>query len=201
MEDNPFLTPGEYARTNAELVEKSCGSPRISAARSPRRRSPEDRQDPEERYALKTASGPVAHEGGGPQGLRHPACRSRRSTIPARARRRVSPVKACGIDGTDLKLLRRLWLHAGTAIHNGARAGGHRRVCRGAREAIAPGDRVIPYNFLIPPRESVVQASASSSVPRCSASSASRDIRRLCGEALALPAHQLVRIPDGIAMA
>jgi 3-keto-5-aminohexanoate cleavage enzyme len=22
MEDNPFLTPGEYARTNAELVEK-----------------------------------------------------------------------------------------------------------------------------------------------------------------------------------
>ena len=22
MEDNPFITPGEYARTNAELVEK-----------------------------------------------------------------------------------------------------------------------------------------------------------------------------------
>ncbi len=22
MEDNPFLTPGEYARTNAQLVEK-----------------------------------------------------------------------------------------------------------------------------------------------------------------------------------
>jgi hypothetical protein len=38
MEDNPFLTPGEYARNNAELVEKAVFvSPMTSGVKSRRR--------------------------------------------------------------------------------------------------------------------------------------------------------------------
>ncbi len=63
----------------------------------------------------------------------------------------VVGVRACGIDGTDLKLLDGFGYTPDLPFIMGHEAAGVVEAVGERVSTFAPGDRVIPYNFLIPP--------------------------------------------------
>jgi len=108
-------------------------------------------------------------------------------------------VRACGIDGTDLKLLDGFGYTpelpfvmghetAGVVESTGARVGGFKA-----------GDRVICYNFVIPPESPWFQSEREQLSPDMLGVLGVKGFSGGYAERLRVAAHQLVRIPDGIA--
>jgi len=107
-------------------------------------------------------------------------------------------VMACGIDGTDLKLLDGFGYMpelpfimghepAGVVIETGAEVTGFQ-----------PGDRVIPYIFLIPPDSSWYRSAREQLCPEMTGVIGVRNAAGGFAERLCVPARQLVRIPDNV---
>jgi propanol-preferring alcohol dehydrogenase len=111
----------------------------------------------------------------------------------------VIKVKSCGIDGTDLKLLDGFGYTPNLPFIMGHEPAG---VVESVGERVVtfkPGDRVITYNFLVPPESAWYQSEREQLCP---------DMLGVIGvmghdggyaERLRVPAHQLVRVADGIA--
>jgi propanol-preferring alcohol dehydrogenase len=108
-------------------------------------------------------------------------------------------VMACGIDGTDLKLLGGFGYTPELPFIMGHEPAGLVESVGEQVRAFAPGDRVIPYIFLVSPENPWYQAEREQLCP---------DMRGVLGVKgcsggyagkLLLPAHQLISIPAGIA--
>ena len=69
----------------------------------------------------------------------------------------VLRIRVCGIDGTDLKLLDGFGYTPELPFIMGHEAAGVVETVGDRVTAFKPGDRVIPYNFLIPPESSWYQ--------------------------------------------
>ena len=111
----------------------------------------------------------------------------------------VLRVRVCGIDGTDLKLLDGFGYTPELPFIMGHEAAGVVETVGDRVTAFKPGDRVIPYNFLIPPESSWYQTEREQLSPDMQGIVGVKNRSGGYAERLLLPARQLVRIPDGIA--
>jgi propanol-preferring alcohol dehydrogenase len=110
----------------------------------------------------------------------------------------VIRVKACGIDGTDLKLLDGFGYTPDLPFIMGHEAAG---VIESVGERVTvfkPGDRVIPYNFLIPPDSPWYRTDREQLCPDMIGVVGVKNRNGGYAEKLLLPAEQLVQIPEGI---
>jgi alcohol dehydrogenase, propanol-preferring len=110
----------------------------------------------------------------------------------------VIKVIACGIDGTDLKLLDGFGYTPELPLIMGHEPAGMVEAVGERVKACKPGDRVIPYIFLIPPESEWFGTEREQLCP---------EIRGVIGvngrnggyaERVVVPAHQLIPIPDGV---
>lgn len=108
-------------------------------------------------------------------------------------------VKACGIDGTDLKLLDGLGYTPGLPFIMGHEVAGVVDSVGDRVTAFKPGDRVIPYNFLIPPGNAWYRTEREQLCPEMLGVVGVKNHHGGYAEKLLLPADQLVLIPAGIA--
>jgi len=111
----------------------------------------------------------------------------------------VLRVRVCGIDGTDLKLLDGFGYTPELPFIMGHEAAGVVEIVGDRVTAFKPGDRVIPYNFLIPPESPWYQTEREQLSPDMQGIVGVKNRNGGYAERLLLPARQLVRIPDGIA--
>ena len=111
----------------------------------------------------------------------------------------VLRVRVCGIDGTDLKLLDGFGYTPELPFIMGHEAAGVVETVGDRVTAFKPGDRVIPYNFLIPSESSWYQTEREQLSPDMQGIVGVKNRNGGYAERLLLPARQLVRIPDGIA--
>ena len=111
----------------------------------------------------------------------------------------VLRVRVCGIDGTDLKLLDGFGYTPELPFIMGHEAAGVVETVGDRVTAFKPGDRVIPYNFLIPPESPWYQTEREQLSPDMLGVVGVKNRNGGYAERLLLPARQLVRIPDGIA--
>ena len=111
----------------------------------------------------------------------------------------VVKVGVCGIDGTDLKLLDGFGYTPELPFVMGHEAAGVVESVGGRVMTVRPGDRVIPYNFLIPPESPWYQTEREQLSPDMLGVVGVKNRNGGYAERLLLPARQLVRIPDGIA--
>lgn len=111
----------------------------------------------------------------------------------------VLRVLACGIDGTDLKLLEGFGYAPELPFIMGHEpAGVVEKVGQNVRD-VAPGDRVIPYIFLIPPENPWYRSPREQLCPEMTGVIGVKQAQGGYAERLCVPARQLVRIPDGLA--
>ena len=110
----------------------------------------------------------------------------------------VIGVRACGIDGTDLKLLDGFGYTPDLPFVMGHEAAGVIEAVGERVRTFTPGDRVIPYNFLIPPGSPWYQGEREQLSPDMVGVVGVKGRNGGFAERLMLPAHQLVRIPDGV---
>lgn len=113
----------------------------------------------------------------------------------------VVAVKACGIDGTDLKLLDGFGYTPDLPFIMGHEAAGVIESVGADVTAFAPGERVIPYNFLLSPTSAWYQTEREQISPELQGVIGVKGCGGGFAERLVLPAHQIVRIPDGIGWA
>jgi propanol-preferring alcohol dehydrogenase len=113
----------------------------------------------------------------------------------------VIAVRACGIDGTDLKLLDGFGYTPDLPFVMGHEAAGVVESVGAGVTAFAPGERVVPYNFLIPPTSPWYRTEREQICPDMQGVIGIKGHGGGFAERLLLPAHQLVRIPDGIGWA
>ena len=111
----------------------------------------------------------------------------------------VLRIRVCGIDGTDLKLLDGFGYTPELPFIMGHEAAGVVETVGDRVTAFKPGDRVIPYNFLIPSESSWYQTEREQLSPDMQGIVGVKNRNGGYAERLLLPARQLVRIPDGIA--
>jgi propanol-preferring alcohol dehydrogenase len=111
----------------------------------------------------------------------------------------VVKVRACGIDGTDLKLLDGFGYTPDLPFIMGHEAAGVVESVGKRVSKFEPGDRVIPYNFLIPPQSPWYQTEREQLCPDMVGILGVKNRNGGYAERLLVPAHQLVHIPDGIA--
>jgi alcohol dehydrogenase, propanol-preferring len=111
----------------------------------------------------------------------------------------VIKVRACGIDGTDLKLLDGFGYTPELPFIMGHEAAGTVESIGERVGAFKPGDRVIPYNFLIPAESPWYQSEREQLSPDMLGIVGVKGRNGGFAERLLLPAHQLVHIPDGVA--
>jgi propanol-preferring alcohol dehydrogenase len=110
-------------------------------------------------------------------------------------------IKACGIDGTDLKLLNGFGYTPDLPFVMGHEAAGVIDSVGAGVTVFAPGERVIPYNFLVPPTSAWYQTEREQISPDMQGVIGVKGHGGGFAERLVLPAHQIVRIPDGIGWA
>ena len=108
-------------------------------------------------------------------------------------------VKACGIDGTDLKLLDGFGYTPDLPFIMGHEpAGDVAAIGRDVGE-FRVGDRVIPYIFLIPKESPWYGTERAQLCPEMTGVLGVKGLSGGYAEFLVVPAHQLVRLPDGVA--
>ncbi|MFL5259114.1 MAG: alcohol dehydrogenase catalytic domain-containing protein [Hyphomicrobiales bacterium] len=111
----------------------------------------------------------------------------------------VIRVMACGIDGTDLKLLDGFGYTPELPFVMGHEPAGVVESLGEGVTSIRPGDRVIPYIFLIPPESRWFGSEREQLCPEMTGVIGVKGHPGGYAERLALPAHQLVPIPEGVA--
>jgi propanol-preferring alcohol dehydrogenase len=112
----------------------------------------------------------------------------------------VVRVEACGIDGTDLKLLDGFGYTPELPFVMGHEPAGVVE-CVGERvTAFKPGDRVIAYIFLIPPESPWFQSEREQMAPDMTGVIGVKGHAGGFAERLCVSARQLVRIPDEVGM-
>ncbi|MFO1094578.1 MAG: zinc-binding dehydrogenase [Planctomycetaceae bacterium] len=110
----------------------------------------------------------------------------------------VVRVMACGIDGTDLKLLDGFGYTPELPFIMGHEpAGVVEQVGRNVRD-FAPGDRVIPYIFLIPPDSPWYRSPREQLCPDMVGVIGVKHVPGGYAERLCVAVRQLVRIPDSV---
>jgi propanol-preferring alcohol dehydrogenase len=108
-------------------------------------------------------------------------------------------VRVCGIDGTDLKLLDGFGYTPDLPFIMGHEAAGVVRSVGTDVGTVAAGDRVLAYNFLIPPESRWFQNDREQLAPDMNGVVGIRNHSGGYAERLVLPAYQVVLIPDGVA--
>ncbi|MBP86163.1 MAG: hypothetical protein CMJ64_05525 [Planctomycetaceae bacterium] len=111
----------------------------------------------------------------------------------------VVRVMACGIDGTDLKLLDGFGYTPELPFIMGHEPAGIVDVVGSQVTEFQPGDRVLPYIFLIPPGDRWYQSPREQLCPEMAGVIGVKNVPGGYAERLRVPARQLIRIPDGIA--
>ncbi len=111
----------------------------------------------------------------------------------------VVMVRACGIDGTDLKLLNGFGYTPDLPFIMGHEPAGMVESVGERVTTFKPGDRVIPYIFLIPPESSWYQAEREQLSPDMTGVLGVKGHSGGYAERLLVAARQLIRIPDAIA--
>jgi alcohol dehydrogenase, propanol-preferring len=112
----------------------------------------------------------------------------------------VIRVEACGIDGTDLKLLDGFGYTPELPFVMGHEPAGVVESVGERVTAFKPGDRVIAYIFLIPPDSPWFQSEREQLAPDMTGVIGVKGHAGAFAERLCLSARQLVTIPDGVAM-
>ncbi len=111
----------------------------------------------------------------------------------------VMRVMACGIDGTDLKLLDGFGYTPKLPFIMGHEPAGIVDEVGSNVTGFQTGDRVIPYIFLIPPNSRWYQSPREQLCPEMAGVIGVKNVAGGYAERLCVPARQLIRIPDGIA--
>src|SRR6266545_4676904 len=111
----------------------------------------------------------------------------------------VVKVMACGIDGTDLKLLHGFGYTPELPFIMGHEPAGVIAAVGEGVTAFKPGDRVVTYNFLIPPESPWYESEREQLCPDMLGVIGVKGLNGGYAERLLVPAHQLVRIPERIA--
>jgi propanol-preferring alcohol dehydrogenase len=111
----------------------------------------------------------------------------------------VVRVIACGIDGTDLKLLDGFGYTPDLPFVMGHEPAGIVESVGANVRGVKPGDRVITYNFLIPRASAWFQSEREQLCPDMLGVIGIKGHSGGYAEKLAVPAHQLVRVPDSLA--
>jgi alcohol dehydrogenase, propanol-preferring len=111
----------------------------------------------------------------------------------------VINVMACGIDGTDLKLLDGFGYTPELPFIMGHEPAGLVEAIGEGVTAFTPGDRVVTYNFLIPPESPWYESDREQLCPDMQGVIGVKGLNGGYAERLLVPAHQLVRIPEAIA--
>lgn len=110
----------------------------------------------------------------------------------------VIKVMACGIDGTDLKLLDGFGYTPELPFIMGHEPAGVVEEVGAEVTDFRPGDRVIPYIFLIPPDSAWYRAPREQLCPEMTGVIGVRNAAGGYAERLCVPARQLVRVPDEV---
>ena len=110
----------------------------------------------------------------------------------------VMRVEACGIDGTDLKLTDGFGYTPELPFIMGHEPAGVVEEIGEGVSGFRPGDRVIPYIFLIPPESAWYRQDREQIAPDIAGVVGVKGHAGGYAERLALPARQLVAIPDGV---
>jgi 2-desacetyl-2-hydroxyethyl bacteriochlorophyllide A dehydrogenase len=110
----------------------------------------------------------------------------------------VIEVKVCGIDGTDLKLLDGFGYAPELPFIMGHEVAGVVESIGARVTAFAPGDRVVVYNFLIPPESPWYGSEREQLFPGMLGVVGVKSHAGGYAERLAVAGCQLVRIPDGV---
>jgi propanol-preferring alcohol dehydrogenase len=111
----------------------------------------------------------------------------------------VIRVIACGIDGTDLKLIDGFGYTPELPFVMGHEPAGVVESIGEGVTSIRPGDRVVPYIFLIPRESSWFGSEREQLCPDMKGVVGVKDHPGGYADRLAVPARQLVRIPEGVA--
>jgi propanol-preferring alcohol dehydrogenase len=112
----------------------------------------------------------------------------------------VVRVEACGIDGTDLKLLDGFGYAPDLPFVMGHEPAGVVEAVGERVTAFKPGDRVIPYIFMIPPESPWFHSEREQLAPDMTGVLGVKGHAGGLAERLCIAARQLVTIPDEIAM-
>ena len=110
----------------------------------------------------------------------------------------VVKVLACGIDGTDLKLLDGFGYAPELPFVMGHEPAGVVESVGEGVTRIRPGDRVVPYIFLIPQENPWFGSEREQLCPEMTGVVGVKGHSGGYAEHLVLPAYQLVRIPEGV---
>ena len=111
----------------------------------------------------------------------------------------VVEVRACGIDGTDLKLLDGFGYTPDLPFIMGHEIAGVVESVGKDVRTFAPGDRVVAYNFLIPPGSDWYESEREQLSPDLLGVIGVKNHHGGYAERVALPAHQLMSIPQDLA--
>lgn len=108
-------------------------------------------------------------------------------------------VRACGIDGTDLKLLDGFGYTPKLPFIMGHEPAGVVEQVGGELDEFAPGDRVIPHIFLVPPESRWFRSPREQLCPEMTGVVGVKDAPGGYAERVCVAARQLVRIPESVA--
>ncbi len=111
----------------------------------------------------------------------------------------VVAVRACGIDGTDLKLLDGFGYAPELPFVMGHESAGVVESVGARVKAFKPGDSVVPYIFLIPRKSAWYGSEREQLAPDMLGAIGVKGRHGGYAEKLLVPADQLVKIPDGVA--
>ena len=107
-------------------------------------------------------------------------------------------VQACGIDGTDLKLTDGFGYTPELPFIMGHEPAGVVEAIGDGVTGFRPGDRAIPYIFLVPRESAWYRHDREQIAPDLAGVIGVKGHAGGYAERLALPAHQLVALPDGV---
>lgn len=107
-------------------------------------------------------------------------------------------VQVCGIDGTDLKLVDGFGYAPDLPFIMGHEVAGFVEAVGARVASLRPGDRVIPYNFVIPRESLWFRSDREQLAADMIGVVGVRNCNGGYAEKLVLPEYQFVRIPDGV---
>ena len=110
-------------------------------------------------------------------------------------------IRACGVDGTDLKLIQGFGYRPELPFVTGHEPSGVVERVGSRVEGFVPGDRVITHNFSVCGKCPLCLSNRANICPYMTAVLGARNLPGGHAEFLRVPARQLVTIPDGISWA
>jgi propanol-preferring alcohol dehydrogenase len=111
----------------------------------------------------------------------------------------IVAIHACGIDGTDLKLLNGFGYTPDLPFVMGHETAGTVESVGANVTAFRPGDRVVTYNFLIPPKSHWFGTEREQLSPDMTGVIGVKRHPGGYAEKMRVDAHQLIKIPDSVA--